>query len=150
MGLFCHNCHTSVQKSQQSMMRMVQHIPLPMRVCIKCQNLLEYQYVNRKHAIKYYGLNPADFTKCNVRFIHGRGQMVNQTEPVLDDYTNAHVCLQIAKIKYGQAFERRTIQQIREIRTLNSLAPNTDFSPDVHRFEQDEILYNATINSTNH
>jgi len=167
--LFCQNCHKNWTAyfnahkqstlTKKSMMKRLGDIHMGLRICQKCQNLLEYQDVNTEHALRYYGLSSSDFERCGVLLKHGRGQMVHVIESFSDDYSNAYVCEQIAKMKYSKHFKRRTIEQEKELaekargllqrgerqKYIQIYAPTIDFQVDRQRFEFDELLYNASL-----
>eukprot|EP01083_Nonionella_stella_P011815 33511_1 len=167
-NLFCDNCHTNwstywqTNKKSLSKKDIVKRLPSihhGLKICIRCANQKEYTDVNGEHALKYYGLNQNDFIKCGIVFKHGKGQMVNMIAAFNDHYTNAYVALQIAKMKYGNEFERRTIQQEKELAMkargllqkgmrqeyIQIYAPNVEYTVDDNRFQFDELLYNARL-----
>eukprot|EP01084_Bolivina_argentea_P036813 68071_1 len=166
--LFCQNCHNNWSEyfklnkktlSKKDIMKQLTDIHMKLNICRKCQNLKEFQDINIENAIKYYGLNENDFIKCDIILRHGKGQMVTVTSTFYDKYTNEYICQQIAKMKYSKHFQRRTVDQQKNLadkargllqkglndKYIQIYAPNIDYNVDKTRFEYDEILYNATL-----
>ena len=156
--LFCQNCHRNWNdqrtarkskghkkaSSKKEFVRKLTAIHFGLRVCVKCQNLKEYQDVDLK-ALKYYGLNRTDIEQCGVRWREGYGQPVTAIVPMNGEYINAHVATEIAKMKYGRDFKRKTFK---ELSLDGGRAQNVGFlerQVDRSRFDHDEILYTATL-----
>ena len=146
--LFCQNCHrnwTSNWESKRarfckmSFVRKLTEIHFGIRACINCRGLKQYQDIGEDEARKYYGLNREDVVRCGVQWRVGAGLSNTAIQEQFGEYINGHVALEIAKMKYGAAFQRRTI------RDSFKRVPNKEFSVDLGRFECDEILFNSTL-----
>lgn len=138
--LFCQNCHrdfTQRYKERRdwrcwgigNYVRRLTNIHCGIRVCTDCQRLEQYQNIRKDAVHSKYGLSMKDIARCGVQWRADLTHPGNKAH-----YINVYVATEIAKMKYGPNFKK----SYRNV-------PDIDFEVDRIRFEQDEILYNATL-----